>query len=129
MSTPTPFTFSGTLKYPPDTGEAAANRSFSLSSSFTQNAEFTYVLSGSGTQVVNFGSLTASGARAILVEVDPDSDPSAAPVNLTFNSGSDDVEISPGGFFALASPNPSSGILAMSIAHTSAVCVRVRILG
>lgn len=129
MAVTTPFVLSGSLSYPPDTGEASADRPFSLAGSFTQEAEFTYVFAGAGTQTVDFGSISV-GAKAILVEVDPDSSPAAAPVNITFNGGTDTLELTPGGFFCLGSPSPTgSGITSMAVAYTSACCVRVRVLG
>lgn len=126
MST-TPFTLSGSFDYPPDDGQPIAARDYSVSNSFESKKEGDYVLSGAGTQVVDFG--TVAKAKAFLIEVDPDTSPSAAPINVTINGGTDQWEISPGGFIAYASPVPSVGITSMSIAHTVSAKVRVRLLG
>lgn len=120
----TPFSFSGSLVYPPDAGQPNATRAFSQSGNFTVKAEFDYDLSGAGSQTVDFGSV--ADAKAILIEVASDA---AAPVNLRFNGGTDDIEVSAGGFFCLASPAPSTGVTALSIVHTDAAKVNVRILG
>ena len=120
----TPFTFSGSLVYPPDAGQPPATRAFSNSGNFDVKAEYEYALVGAGTQVVDFGSV--ADAKAILVEVATDA---GAPVNLRVNGGVDDIEVAPGGFFCLSSPAPSTGISAMSIVHTADAKVTVYVLG
>ena len=66
----TPYTFSGTLVYPPDDGQPAVARPFSVSGQYDVKAEFDYDLLGGGTQVVDFGSV--SDAKAIQIEVAAD---------------------------------------------------------
>ena len=117
------FTFSGTLSYPPDAGQPSADRDFSQSGSFNSKIEAELDLTGAGTQVVDFGSATKP--KAILVEVRADS---AAPVNLRWSGGAEDMEVAPGGFVAISSPSPSTGITALSIVHTDAAKVDVYIL-
>lgn len=130
MAVQVPFTFSGVLTFPPDDGEAAADRPFSVADYFQSKAEYKYELSGAGSIDVNFGTIQTAGAKAILIEVLPDSSPSAAPINVTINGGTDTWEISPGGFMAFASPTPTvAGVLSMNIAHTTSNTVRVRLLG
>lgn len=128
--TTTPFTLAGSLKYPPNGGEAVADRPFSVQSSFTSKAEYAYKFSGSGTKSVNFGTIDTTGVKALLIEVEPDSSPSAMPIMVTVNGGTEPIEISPGGFMCMASPNPtSSGVLALDIAWTTAASVKIWLLG
>lgn len=120
----TPFTFSGSLVYPPDAGQPNAARAFSNSGNFDVKAEYEYALVGAGTQVVDFGSV--ANAKGALVELASDA---GAPVNLRVNGGTDDIEVAPGGFFCLSSPSPSVGLSALSIVHTANAKVSVYILG
>ena len=117
------FSFSGSLNYPPDTGQPSAARAFSQSGSFDSKVEKELVLTGAGTQTVDFGSVAK--AKAILVEVRADS---AAPVSLIFNAGAEQIEVSPGGFVAISSPTPSTGITGLDIVHTDDAKVDVYIL-
>ena len=82
------------------------------------------VLTGSGVQVVDFGSV--ADAKAIFVEVASDA---AAPINLRFNGGTDDHEVAAGGFYAASNPVPATGVSALSIVYTADAKVTVRILG
>jgi len=61
-----------------------------------------------------------------LIEVDA-ANP-AATINLRFNAGSEDLELSTSGFLAYFSPNPSTGITQVEIIHTVDVTVRLRAL-
>lgn len=125
----TPFTAQAVLTYPPDDGEDARPRSNTVSSSYVEEASFKYVLTGSGTKVVDFGSIDTNGAKAIQVEVDPSA---TAPVMVQVNGGgaSGQIEVSAGGHWQLASPSPTTnGVLAMSLVHTVDAIVWVRILG
>lgn len=125
----TPFSISGSLDYPPDDGQPVASRDFSVSNSFDSKEEADYNLASGGPspQTVCFGTIT--NAKAFLIEVAADSSPSAAPINVSINGGTDAWEIAPGGFLAYASPSPVSGIQSMEIAYTSAAKVKVRLLG
>lgn len=130
MASPAPFTYSATLAYPPDEGVSACEIPITLSAYFSNSASFLYELSGAGTQDVDFGSITPNGAKMVQIEVDADASPAAQPVQVTFNGGTDQIEISPGGFLSYGSPSPTAaGILSMSIAHAADVTVRVRVLG
>ena len=130
MASQVPFTFSGVLSFPPDDGEAVADRPYSVADFFESKAEYKYELSGSGNIDVNFGTIQTAGAKGILIEVAPDSSPSAAPILVTVNAGSEPIEISPGGFMAVASPVPTAaGVTSINIAHTTSNTVRVRLLG
>jgi hypothetical protein len=125
----TPFVAQSLLTYPPDDGEAAVDRSNTVNSSYDEKAEFKYVLTGGGSQAVDFGSIDTTGAKAIQVEMDA---ANTAAVMVQFNGGgaSGQLELSAGGHFDLASPNPTAlGVLAMTLVHTVDSTVWVRILG
>lgn len=129
MATPIPFQLTGVLTYPPDDGEPNADHPFSLSSSYDHSAVFKYELTGSGTKTVDFGTISTNGAKAILIELATDA---TAPVMVQVNGGGagGQLELSAGGIFALASPNPTaSGVLSLDLVHTAAATVRVRVLG
>lgn len=125
----TPFTASGVLTYPPDPGEAAADRPADVQGQFDEKCCFELNLTGSGTHNVGFGTIDTDGAKAVMVEVDTTA---TAPVMVQFNGGGagGQVELSAGGFFIYANPNPSSnGVLSMELVHTQDAKVWVRILG
>ncbi len=129
MASSIPFQITGTLTYPPDDGQPDATHSSSVSSSFTGESKFKYELSGSGSQVVDFGTIDTTGAKGILIEVASDA---AAGVMVQFNGGgaSGQVEVTPGGHISLGSPTAtSSGVLSMTLVHTVDATVRVRLLG
>jgi hypothetical protein len=48
---------------------------------------------------------------------------------LVVNGGSDNIEISPGGFIAYSSPVPDEGLESAKIVYTDDATVRVYILG
>jgi hypothetical protein len=125
----TPFTFSTTLTYPPDEGQANAERVGSVAANFDSKSEKTLQLTGSGTIAVDLGTIISPGTKAIFIEVDPGT--GIAPINVQFNGGGapGQVEISPGGFLCLASPVPIAGVTAIDIVHTTQVTVRFRALG
>jgi hypothetical protein len=125
----TPFTAQGILTYPPDEGEAAADRTGTVQSQYDVKSEFELKLVGSGTHSVGFGTIDTTGAKAIMIELDTTA---VAPVMVQLNSGgaTGQLEISAGGFFIFASPNPTSnGVLAIDLVHTQDAKVWVRILG
>lgn len=120
----TAYSFSGSLLYPPDSGQPSATRAFSNSGSFDSKVEYELVLTGAGTKVVDFGSIAK--AKAILVEV---ASSSLAPVKVKLSGGTDQHEIAPGGFLSFGSPTPVVGITGLSIVHTDDAKVGVYILG
>lgn len=124
----TPFSLSGALNLPGSPELPAQPLPFGLSAQYDSKSEFEYNLpSGSGSQVVNFGTMPAGGAKAVLVQYEPKT---AAPVVLlTVNGGDQPIELSNGGFLAIGSPSPAAGITAMSIAYTGAGRIRVWLLG
>lgn len=120
-----PFQVQGTLTFPPDEGQQQVAIPFGLSNQFTSVLDMRLALIGAGTTAVPFGSVAA--AKLLLVEFEAAS--GAAPVNLLFNGGTDDVELSPGGMLLLASPAPTAGVTGLSIVRTTDAVVRVRLLG
>jgi hypothetical protein len=123
-----PFVVDGTLTYSDEDGLAAEPHGFSFTGSFTVESKFKYSLTGSGSQTVNFGSVAL--AKVALVTVDYDA--VAALIYAQFNGGgaSGQLQISPGGGIVYWNPVPASGgISSMIIVHTTAVIVRVRLLG
>lgn len=124
----TPFSFSGSLVMPPDTGQPNATISFSGSGSFKSRADSVLNLEGSGSVSISFGTTPAEGAKAILIEVDTNS--TGEPVLVTVNGANEgDIEISPGGFMVISNPVPVAGITSLAIAHTTDNVVRVWVLG
>lgn len=129
MATEIPFTAEASLTYPPDDGLPAVTRSAAYSGVHKVLEEKRYDLVGSGTKVVDLAAIPAAGAKAVMVEVDASSDPAAAPVMVTLNDGTEPVELAPGGFLVISNPKPVASITAISLAHTTASTVRVRVLG
>lgn len=121
---PTAFSLQGSFDYPPDDGEPIAKRPYSASGSFDSKQEADLQLVGAGTQTVGFGTLPA--VKAMVIEVAASS---LAPVNIRINGGTDDIEISPGGFWSYSNPAPSAGITAMDVVHTMDAKVQIRLLG
>jgi hypothetical protein len=121
----TPYTFQGALNLPGDTGLVAESIPFNFSSAFGSKIIDGLQLAGSGTFVVNFGTIASPGAKFIAIRVEPDV--AAAPVNLRWNGGgsSGQVEVAPGGFLILASPTPVAGITALSLVYTTNVTVSI----
>ncbi len=129
MASEIPFSISATLTFPPDDGEPAVDRKADGSSSFKVLSEFRYDLVGTGTQAVNFGSIV-TGAKAVMIEVDPDPSPSAQPITVASNAGTGVWQLAPGGHMTYYNPKPAAGgVTALSITYASSCTVRVRLLG
>lgn len=120
-----PFVLQGTLSYPPDVGQQPVGIPFALSGSYNTLADLRLEMTGPVTEVVPFGSV--DGVKVMLIEYEVT--PGAAPIQLNVNSGTDDIELTPGGFWAYGNPNPVAGITALSIVCTADAVVRVRLLG
>lgn len=132
MAAQVPFTSSVTASFPTDAGKSPVDHDNTVAGTFESKVDLDLVLTGSGTQTVDFGSIATNGAKVVQIEVDPDSSPAAAPVNVQFNGAGapGNIEISPGGHMNITNPNPTAGgILSMDIVHTTNACVHVRILG
>lgn len=118
-----PFVVSGNLNFPPSTGLPNLDIPFSGTANFTQKGDDRLVLVGSGTHAVDLGTVSTGGLKGWAAFVEDDG--TAAPINIRINGGTDDREISRGGFELFFSPSPSAGILSLDIAYTSDVCVRI----
>ncbi len=132
MAATAPFTYQATLQYPPDIGAPNVEIPVAMADNFESKATFDYKLSGAGTQVVDFGTITPEGAKLVSIEVDADPSLAAQPIMVQINGGgvSGQIEIAPGGFMTIGSPKPTAaGVLSLDIVHTADVCVRVRVLG
>lgn len=122
-----PFTATGALTFPPDDGEAAVDRPFSVSGSFTSKVEMVCNLVGIGSEAVDFGTIATTGAKAVMVKVDIGA---TDPVLVLFNGSTDSMQVSAGGMLLTVNPVPTSaGILSMVLAHTASAVVRVVLLG
>ena len=129
MSTTIPFTASSLLTFPPDLGQPAVDRPSSASGTFVSKSELDYDLTGSGTQAVTL-SVGSLGAKALQIEVDSSSANPTVPVYIKMNGGTEQLQITPGGFVVISNPVPSAGgILTLSIVYTVACTVRIRALG
>jgi hypothetical protein len=125
---PIPFSLSATLNLPG--GPALPNDPISatVSQNFDNQTEYRLSLSGSGTKVLDLGSVGAPGAKGLMILVEASS--TAAPVEVRLNgSATGGVEVSPGGLMVVGNPSPVSGITAVSLVYTTAVTVRIWLLG
>jgi hypothetical protein len=127
--TQTPISFTGTLQIPADQSLPPDQVPFnSAINAVSQQPGQVLNLSGVGTEVVPFGTVGAPGAK--LVAVRYDAQVGAAPVLLHFNGDTTHpIELTPGGFIVLMSPNPAVGITSLSIDYTVACQLKVWIAG
>ncbi len=116
-----------TLTVPPDEGLSTNELPFIVSTTYEQKSVQELELTGTGSHTVGMGTVAAPGAKVVIIALGTGT--AVAAVNVTINSGSVPVEVSPGGYFALASPDPTTGITSLAIAHTSAATVKVWIFG
>lgn len=124
-----PFTAQGTLVLSGAPGLPAEPLPFGLASQYTSKANFEYLFAAAaGTQVIDFGTMPAEGAKLVLV-VYEDVDNESETIDVTINGADKAIELSAGGFIFVGSPVPSVGITSISIAHSSAGKVRVWVLG
>lgn len=124
----TPFSFSGTLSFPPDVGVPPELVEIAFSTNYDQFTWSKMDLVGAGTKAVPFGGIIAPGIKMVLIKVDASG--TAAPINVKVNgSVTGLVEVSPGGFIVLGSSAPATGITSLDIVYTSNVTVRVLLLG
>jgi hypothetical protein len=123
-----PYTLSGTLSFPPDTGQPVVPLPFSASGNFTSKEEALLNLSGSGTKSVDVGTIPGAGAKAIMIKVDAGT--GLSPIMVKVNgSATGVIEVSPGGFVVISNPNPVAGITQLDIVYASAATVRITLLG
>lgn len=114
-----PFTYAGTLSYPVDDGVAPTDIPVAFSGIFDSENKYTFKLTGSGTQAVDFGTIAVNGAKLIQVEVDPDPSPAAQPVFIQINGEADgQLELAPGSFLTYGNSKPTAaGILSLNIVY------------
>jgi hypothetical protein len=128
----TPFQTVGTLLLPGAPGLPQDPIPFGFTGQYDHKAEYELVLSGSGTKNVSFGTLSAAGPKLFLLVYEADAVPAGSPaqppITVALNSGAA-LEVSPGGFLALGSPSPTTGLASVQVAHTGAGRVRVWLLG
>ncbi len=125
-----PLVIEATLRTPPVEGQADCPFPLAFTTQYDHLVKNRYTFTGAGTKAVDFGSLSAIGAKAIAVTVDPDASLAAQPVHVTVNGGTDVMEVAPGGFLLFGSPKPTAaGITSLSIAYTSSVKMYVWIFG
>jgi len=125
-----PIVIEATLKTPNVEGQPDCPFPLVFAAQYNHLVKNRYTFTGSGTKVVDFGSLTGVGAKAILVTVDKDTSPAFSPVTVVVNGGTDAIEIDEGGFFMFGSTDPTAlGITAMSITYTSAAKLYVWVFG
>lgn len=91
-------------------------------------------ITGAATYAIDLAMMPAAGLKGLVVEVDTTDATGAAvttPITVRWTSGGvqKEQELSPGGFFALASPSPVNGITALAIVTTAAAVVHVTALG
>lgn len=123
----TPFSLEAKLLLPPDVGLPPDPIALSVSSQFDSEADFVLKLTASGTKAVPLGTADVPGLKGLFIKVDASS--TAQPVIVRFNGALTGIEISPGGGFSYASPNPVDGITQLDIDFATAVTVRVWALG
>lgn len=123
----TAFSVAGTLNVPGALGLPADALPFGLSGSYDSKAEYELNFAAAATQVVNFGTLPAAGAKALLVVYEQKT--GAPPITLTLNGSATPLELATGGFLMLGSPAPVAGVTALSVVATAACRVRVWLLG
>ena len=119
------ITFAGSFTTPPYTGQPDCPVPINSTIQYTRKSIQRFELAGADAKVVDLTALPATGAKMLVVQVDPDTSPAAAPINLRVNSGTDDIEVDTGGFLAMGSPDPVAGITELSIVHTADVKVWV----
>lgn len=127
-----PFTINGSLSFPPDEGQQQVAVPFGLAGNYKAITDMRLTLSGSGTQVVPFASVGSPGAKVVLVEYELPvgaAAQTAQPIQLHLNGGSEDIELSPGGFLIMGNPAPAVGITSLSLDYSSEATVRVRLMG
>jgi hypothetical protein len=115
------------LTLSPDDGQPVAPRDYAFSGTFEHKQEFKMELSGASTTAVGFGTIPASGAKVLWLEYLLNT--TGLPVlNVRFNGGSEDIELSPGGILVKSSPSPAAGFTSLSLIHTAGGTVRGTLL-
>lgn len=121
-----PFSVDLTLSAPPEEGEPAESYGYTSSGVFTTQVAYDLNFTGSGTKSLDLGSIGNAGAKLLMVKVAVSSE---AAIVVKLNGENTGHEVSPNGFLLLVSPDPSSGITAVSLTYSDTSRVWVRLLG
>lgn len=119
------FDISGSFKHSLYDGGDFSPIPFQSSGNYTTRDGGLFTLTGSGTQVVDFG--TVAKAKALLILVGTGA--GAAEIGVKLNGQTTATPITPGGGMVLWSPTPDTGISSISIDYTSDIVVQVVALG
>jgi hypothetical protein len=126
----TPFSAQLTAQIPYGPGQPPQPIVAALSSAYNVEAISRFNFTGSGSKTLDLSTLGSTGAKFVLLTVDPNTAPGAVGILAGFNGATPGIEVSCGGFLVLASPQPtSSGVLALAIAYTASVNVSVWVFG
>jgi hypothetical protein len=118
-----PLVIDLTVSTPPVVGQPDCPFPFQFATLYQHLVKYRFTWDGSGTQVIDFGSLTALtlGVKALLFTVDKDTSLAFQKPKLVINDGTDEWQVDQGGFLAYGNTEPDEqGILSMSITHPSA---------
>ena len=121
-----PFTVSITLQLSSDE-QAAAPVQFDFSSAADSLVTYRLKLVGSGSKLLDFGTLPAAGAKLMLIAVDAVQ--GVASVVVTVNGNSAGEEITAGGAKLFVSPSPVFGVTSVTLVWSADTSVRVWVLG
>ena len=126
----TPFTTTLTVQTPLAAGQPPLPIVAALSAAYDSRTEYRLSFTVSGTKTLDMGTLGPNGAKLLLVTMDASVDPTVQPVLLSLNGATPGIEVSPGGFFALGSPQPTTaGVLSITITHASTAAMSVWVFG
>ncbi len=123
-----PVAFAGALQLAADQSLPPDAIPFNASLQATSVQSSVLTLSGSGTEVVPFGTVASPGAKGLLIRYDANQS-GASPVLVTINGGGTELEISPGGMLVWFNPTPSAGAISCSIEYLTSCQLRVWVLG
>lgn len=123
-----PFSLLAKLLFATDDGKPQVEHTAQGDGQFTTLAAGTLTVLGASTTPVPFGTTPAAGAKAVQLEYLADA-VNLQPIQVTFNGGTDQMEISPGGSITYHNPNPVAGLTGMTLAHTTNGTVNYRVLG
>jgi hypothetical protein len=127
MAFPVIATF--TLNYPPDEGMVPDDLPYPVTLSVEQREIKRYILTGSGTKNVDFGTIGGAGAKIVFIYLEAGT--GVLPISARYNGGgaSGSREISPGGMDILVSPVPVGGITELELVYTASAKVKIWLFG
>ncbi len=126
----TPFSVEVKILAPPTAGQPDCAVPVAFSAAYEHRTCYRLEFTGSGTKSLDLGTLGPAGAKFLMITVDPDPSPSAQPVTVALDGCVPAVEVSQGGFLALASPKPTAaGVLELDITHATSAKLNVWVFG